>query len=390
MNDIMESDRAEVEEKEKPRLLIATDTFLPRAEGISRFLVDVLPRLSEDFNVFVISPDYGEVKNEGYTLIQLPLSKRSFGDYTLPRKDGKVLALQVAKADIIFSQTVGPIGATVINEAKKQGKPAASYIHSKDWELFSKYLNRGALVRKIIESLTLIQMRRVYGKANLMIVPSMEMALLLQSNGIKVPSEIVRLGVDPYRFVPEYNKVEAKKNIGIDYEDTVIGYVGRISYEKDITTLVRAFLWLKKNNPRVRLLVVGSGNKKLEESIRDKSGITHVKSTPYILPYLNAMDIFVMPSLTETTSLATLEAMSTAIPVIVTPVGAMKDYVKDGENGYIFKKQDWLSLGRLMRELTQDVMLRRKMGEESRKAVLNGYLIKNTAEKLISTLKTLL
>ena len=386
----MKDSGTNLEESRKPRLLIATDTFLPRAEGISRFLTDVIPKLAEEFDVFVIAPDYGPVKAEGYTLVQLPLSRRVFGEYGFPKKDGKIISLNVAKADIIFTQTIGPIGSTALAEAEKQKKPRASYIHSKEWELFSRYFNTGLMSRRFIEAVTLFHMRRMYRKSGLLIVPSMEMALLLQSNNIKVPSEIVRLGVDPYRFVPQYNKVEAKKNIGLDHEDTVIGYIGRISYEKDITTLVRGFMWLKKNNPKVRLLMVGSGNKKLEESLKNKNGIVHVKSTPYILPYLHAMDVFAMPSLTETTSLATLEAMSTAIPVIVTPVGGMKDYVKDGKNGYVFTKQDWLALGRIMRELTQDVMLRRKMGEEARKTVLNGYVIRNTAEKLIATLKTLL
>ena len=376
--------------REKKRLLIGTDSFLPRADGISRFLSEILPSLAEEYEIFIICPDYGELPDLPYEIIQLPTRSRRIGEYALPIVRTETIAYHVAKADIVFTQAIGSIGKRVILEAKRNNTPAVSYVHMREWELFSTYLKTNRFLSACIERITLRRMRGLYSKVSLILVPSKEDALLLQSHGIRTPTEIASLGVDPYRFKPEYNKVIAKQTIGIDHTKTTIGFIGRVSYEKDIPTLVRAFLWLKKNNPNVHLIIVGSGIEKLEKSLENISGVTHIKSTPYILPYLNAMDIFVMPSLTETSSLATLEAMSCAIPVVTTRVGVMKTYVTDDLNGYTFERGDWMRLARHLRKLTENVMLRKRLGEEARKTVLNGYVLDKSGVKIRVALRAVL
>ena len=58
------------------------------------------------------------------------------------------------------------------------------------------------------------------------------------------------------------------------------------------------------------------------------------------MPYMQAMDIFVLPSLTETTSLVTIEAMACVSAVLVTPVGYAKRYIKTRRNGLFFPKKN--------------------------------------------------
>jgi glycosyltransferase involved in cell wall biosynthesis len=73
---------------------------------------------------------------------------------------------------------------------------------------------------------------------------------ILDDAGINAEKAVVNLGVDTKRFVPSKNKAAAKKKLGINPKSTVIGYCGRMSEEKDVPTLIRAFLRLseKKNN----------------------------------------------------------------------------------------------------------------------------------------------
>ncbi len=375
--------------KKKPVLLISSDSFLPRFDGISKFLEEVIFSLKDDFEIVVVTVDHGKVNNEGYTLYQFPF-KFKIGEFPIANVNKKVIRRLVSKADLVFNNTIGPVGFNVVLEAKKQKKPVVGYLHSRDWELFSNYLNFNKFFKFFIEKFSLIRLKKVLSFYSLILVPSKEDSLLLLSYGVKKPSKILPLGVNPFYFKPPLNKFESKESIGFNGKDFVIGYVGRLSFEKDINTLVRSFFWLKKNFKNVKLLIVGSGLKKIEDSLKDKNGIVHIHSTPFVLQYYHAMDVFVNPSLTETTSLSTLEAMSTSIPVVVSNSGLMKFYVKNNFNGFVFAKKDWMSLSRYLKKLYEDPILRKTLGENARKTVINDYNINNTIKELKKVFNTFL
>jgi len=372
----------------KPRLLIATDSFLPRRDGISTFLTRAIPHLSERFDITVVAPDFGAIEAKGYRLVSIPVNPRAFGEFRFAKRTHAISSL-VRASDIVFTHTIGPIGKACVREAHAQEIPCVAYVHSHEWELIPRYLNLKRL-RGLAERIILARMRRIYGKMSLIMVPSQDEALLFQTHSIHVPARVVPVGIDPYRFVSNANKVEAKQAVGLDHTHTVIGYTGRISYEKDLETLLRAFLWVKRGNDKTTLLLVGSGITELEEKIASKRGVVHVKSVADVTPYLQAMDIYVLPSLTETSSLSTLEAMSCKLPVVTTRVGLMKDYIRDGENGFTFTRGDWMTLARTLKRLNSDVMLRQRLGEEARKTVLNGFVLEKSCADLADALETVL
>ena len=372
------------------RLLIATDNFAPRTDGISKVLSEIIPLISEEYEITVLCPDFGDTGSLPARIIKFPLGKRRIGEYRIPSIDKNIIREEVRKTDIIFSHGIGPIGYNTVLEGRKHNKPIASYLHSREWELFSRYIGSGKIVRAIVERLTLIRMRMTYNKSSIIITSSKNDALLLQRYGIRTPTQVIPLGVNPYHYKPQHNKVIAKQSIGLNSQSFVVGYTGRISHEKDLMTLARAFLWLKKNHPNSLLLIIGSGNPKIEAQLKEKQSVLHIPETPIVLPYLHAMDVFVMPSLTETSSISTLEAMSTAIPVVTTKIGLMREYVKDNENGYTFPRGDWMRCGRILRKIAGDVMIRKRLGENARKTVLNNYVIENSAKKISNTLKSIL
>ena len=77
---------------------------------------------------------------------------------------------------------------------------------------------------------------------------------------------------------------------------------------------------------------------KVVSSTEEKVVLTGPKNN--LVPYYQAMDVYVLPSLSETSSLTTMEAMASGVPVITTPVGLIKEYVEDGRNGFFFPKRD--------------------------------------------------
>ena len=176
-----------------------------------------------------------------------------------------------------------------------------------------------------------------------------------------------------------------KKKVGIEENKTVIGYVGRISKEKNMEVLLEAFQKLDGQN-NVTLLMVGDGHKDLVQKFKDTKNCKVTGFVNNVEDYLQAMDIFVMPSLTETTSLATLEAMSSGLPVIATKVGFMKNYIVKNHNGIFFPRNSSTMLAIKIEKLLKNEQLREKLSSSARKTVAYSF----SCERSINKIKRLL
>ena len=139
------------------------------------------------------------------------------------------------------------------------------------------------------------------------------------------------------------------------------------------------------------LLIVGDGIDELKNKFSKLSGVKLVGSTNNVIPYLQAMDIYVLPSLTETTSLSTLEAMSCEVPVIVTPVGDLQHYILNNVNGLKFSKQNSFELVVKLRKLLEKPKVRESLGKAGRMTVVEKFswnkTVKNIKEQLIKLAK---
>ncbi len=257
-------------------------------------------------------------------------------------------------------------------------------MHQITWEHLADILAKGPKIKNAIFALSRVLARRLYNKCDLLMVPSKKVLEIFEKNKIRAKKEIVTLGVDTKKFSPPENKNKAQLNIGIIPNKFVIGYVGRLSKEKDVRTLHRAFVSLKDKYKNIVLLIVGGGKRSEERALKTNDVIV-TGMVKDVANYFRAMDLFVLPSLTETTSLATMEAMACGVPVIVTPVGALPDYVEKGKNGYFFPCGDIESLKRRIEELMIDNKRRIVLGANARKKMLH-YRWEDVVNKIINLL----
>ncbi len=370
------------------KLLIATDNFLPRWDGISRFLAEIIPLLQNDFEITVLAPKFkGELK--GFEKVYIQRFKTigiQFGDFLPAFPKRKEIKEYVKNCDIVWTQTIGPIGLLTLLEAKKQKKPVAAFIHSIEWELFSKSVKS---FRGLVYLISKIYAKWVYNKCNLLMVPSLEIEELFNYVGIKSEKKVVHLGIDVEKFLPTQDKIEAKKKVGINPDYKIIGYTGRIAREKDIMTLFRAFKKLKQERKDIQLLVVGDGLKSHKRILSSDKDVILPGAVSNVEDYLRAMDVYVLTSLTETSSLSTMEAMACEIPVITTKVGFVKRYVKDKENGLFFPKHNDLVLSIKINSLLNDEEQRKILGENARKTILERYKWLATVDRVKSILLSL-
>ena len=379
----------------KPKLLIARDNFLPRWDGIARVLTEIIPLLIKDYDVTVIAPNYGEYKPKGYKLIRIKKSKLGLGDYEAARFDRKTIKREIKKTDIVFTQTIGPIGFLSIYYARRKKKKIATYIHSVEWELVPMATNN-LLLRKILYPVTKLMTKFIYKKPDLLIVPSSFLADELTWRGIDNKKTVATLGVDCEMFKPlkESTKEEKEKTETIRKElqlenNYVIGNHGRIANEKDLITLLRAYNRFKKKHKNAKLLIIGDGLESIKKKLRKTKGCILTGKKNNAQDYLKLMNAYVTTSLTETTSLTTLEAMATGLPVISTPVGFIKEYIKHGENGLIFKPKNSYDLYKKLEQIKNDPVRATKLKINARNTVTENFQWKNTAEKIKEALKNL-
>jgi len=366
------------------KVVVTTDCFLPRWDGIARFLSLILPELAHKMQVTVFAPKFpGKTPIlKGVRVIRFPLVNLQFGDIFFSKPDRSEMKKAISEADVVFNQTIGPIGAAGINIAKKLNKPIVSYIHNVEWELAYRAVKRGKGVTKFF---TRLISRSLYNKCSLLLVPSNEVADLLTGNKVRTKNQLVRMGVSVKRFFPPKSKSAAKKRLGIDPSLRVIGFCGRIAREKDLPTLHEAFQQVHAKHRNTLLLIVGEG---LEQEIPSSRFVLRVGRQDNVVPYLQAMDIYVLPSLTETSSLSTMEAMAVGLPVLVTPVGNIRKYVTDLKNGMFFARQDVGELTGDLKYLLEHPKIRNKLGRAARQTILKDYSWKDTSDKIKKILST--
>jgi 1,2-diacylglycerol 3-alpha-glucosyltransferase len=121
--------------------------------------------------------------------------------------------------------------------------------------------------------------------------------------------------------------------------EKVIGFCGRLGYEKHVEDLIAA-----ADEFEGQVLIAGEGPaKKYYEKLSEKK--KNVKMLGFIprhdlRQFYSALDVFVFPSFCETQGLVALESMACETPVIAVPVAALKTTIDDGETGYHFMPKD--------------------------------------------------
>lgn len=127
----------------------------------------------------------------------------------------------------------------------------------------------------------------------------------------------------------------------------IIMFVGRLSKEKDLPTLISAFNIVCRQNPDALLVIIGSGaqEQRLKELTKSLNLAEHIKFLGNIdhddLPdSLAAADVFVISSLFEGTCIAMAEALAVGVPVVSTNVAGARDLIIEGETGFVVAQRD--------------------------------------------------
>ena len=197
---------------------------------------------------------------------------------------------------------------------------------------------QSAATAKKIEDLALATAAFFYSGARVLFAPNAELcARLTELTGR--PCHLMSRGVDAELFNPSKRPSQTE-----DHGVAVLGFVGRLSVEKNIALLVDIEQELDRRRGKFKFLIVGHGSQEtwLRERMH-RAEFTGVLRGEELARAYAAMDLFVFPSHTDTFGNAVLEAQASGVPAIVTPDGGPRTIVRDGETGRVVNDDQFAS-----------------------------------------------
>lgn len=166
-------------------------------------------------------------------------------------------------------------------------------------------------------------------------------------------------GISKLKDSSSFNKVKKEvEKIRENQYNKVFIFIGRLAQEKNIPLLLDIFSNLENS----KLLIIGKDTSKELEFLsyinnNPASNIFYLGAKENIGDYIKSSDALVITSLHEGLPIVALEALSLGVPILSTPVGSLRDLIKNWENGFLSKeidKESYLKIVKLFLYLNKE------------------------------------
>lgn len=185
-------------------------------------------------------------------------------------------------------------------------------------------------------------------------------------------------GIDTSRFSPGPRSGLLREPLGIDGDIPLIGCIARLDPVKNHALLIEAMARLVQRSPDIRLALIGDGPLRddIEAQVKahgleDKILLTGTVADT--APLYRDLDLFVLPSLSEGTSISVLEAMASGTPVVATAVGGTPWLLGEGACGRLVPSGKAEALSGAISELISDPDERSRLAGAGRARVLSEF-----------------
>lgn len=202
------------------------------------------------------------------------------------------------------------------------------------------------------------------------------------------PSKIIVItnGIETGRSLGDFDRNKYRENLGLSEGDLVFGTVARLAPVKDHNTLIEAGSKVFDEVPNAKLLVIGDGplRGKLEIKTRNlkiADRVIFLGRRRDIPELLSILDLFVLSSRHEGTSLSILEAMAKGLAVVATNVGGNPEVVVNNVTGLLVEPANPNSLARGIIEILRNREKRMEFGIKAKRRVSEKFNIEKTAKQ---------
>lgn len=382
-----------------------TDTFLPQVNGIATALANQAQELGQrGHQVLIFTPKLDDIprqkfKAKNVIVVQLPTipaliyTEFKVGVFGLPKV---IRYLTRFKPDVIHLHSPFTIGMDAIMAAKLLKKPLVGTVHM--YFAGSDYLKvvKSKLAVKLLNKISQKYLKFIFSQCDLVLAPSKLLVKELNGDGfsktiVYLPNGIVLNSAKPLNI---RTKKHLKNKYGLN--EKVVLHFGRLSYEKSIDVLIKAFQLLTHKYDNISLLIIGDGPAKkslikLTKKLRLEQQVVFTGFVDHQILISSSMlrlgDIFATASTMETNPMVVLEAMLFELPIIGVKQAGLIELVSS--NGFLVPPGNIKELAESMGKLLFDQKGAESMGKKSLK-MAESYSIDKATDKLLTIYENLI
>lgn len=319
------------------RVAYFAGTMKPGHDGVTRVLYRLIDALNRQgiesvfFSPIIPDQPYQPTPMHQVPSVILPFYK----EYRLPVPGYKHFEREVRtfNPDLIHINSPCPLGHAAVHFGRRSGIPVVATYHT-HFPSYAKYYKIAAL-----EDCGWNYLRKLYNACEQVYVPSLPVMDELSAHGLS-SVQFLPHGVDAKVFSASYRSEEWRRAHGMEGK-TVLLFVGRLVWEKDLRTLARAYSIITERRRDVLFTLVGDGpaRDELRQMMPGALFLGHQTGENLSRAYASS-DVFVFPSTTETFGNVTLEAMASGLPPVCAREGGAYGFIEPGVTGMLAAPRD--------------------------------------------------
>ena len=375
------------------KILLISDVYFPRVNGVStsiRTFTEQLQKLGH--TVHLIAPDYGVETTDEAWITRVPARKIYFDPEDYLMKYGAVLrllpALKNENFDVIHIHTPFIAHYVGLKLGQLLKIPVVETYHT----FFEDYLHHYLpwIPKFAARGMARLISKTQCNQVDALVAPSQPMLNVLRTYGINTQAEVIPTGLQAHSFARADSAAFREKQ-GIAQTRSMLLYVGRVAFEKNIDFLVRMTKLLTEEMPEVLLVITGEGP--AEHSLRAQVKTLGLEQNVQFIGYLDrntelnacykSADIFVFASKSETQGLVLLESMAQATPVVAIAELGTSSILVEGQ-GAMIATEDEAAFAQIVHGLLINPVHRQFLGERGKEYAHSKWSAAKQAERMVA------
>ena len=372
------------------RIGMMVDMYKPHISGVTNY-VSLNKRMLESrgHKVFVFTFGDEDYEDDELYVVRspgVPLNVHDTG-FHLSFRYSQPAQRKVKSMDVVHVHHPFLTGPLALRYCRSRGIPIVFTNHTR-YDLYAQHYLPSYVPDVVGSTFLQAYLPSFCQRCDLVIAPSPGVVDVMRQLGVTSPVKVIPNGIDLQPFQRPARRL-SRAEVGLPEEAVVLMYVGRLSSEKNLAFLLRAFFGVATAHSDVALALVGDGpeldnlrNQAAYSGLADRVKFFGKVEYADVPAHLPLADVFVTASQTEVHPLSLIEAMAAGLPPLGIVSPGVGDTIVDDENGFLSPPDIAAFTAKLMR-LVMEPETRRRLAEKACEAA-KTYDINKTAQQVLA------